>query len=1659
MSVSKNTWNKGLNSDLSKLKPQQDSYLDGKNIRVITDEGSSTLAVENIRGNVFSFKLPKVNNTYKINFTGITGTVNITISRGASTDTFSIPNVDLKDNEFITNELNELIQLSSTLDYKQYVIAYFNSNYLVIYDFLPQSLQSLTQEITLTTSPNCSNLRTVTVENHTILGWGYYNDNLVLVSCNETSNSEDPSGEEGFVWDAKYIYLNDTTNSIENIDGDYLNPLYHLKYAGKLNLSRQYAINKHLKCRYESSETIRVVWTDWYNNLRNMNIADPQVWATVEELLSYLPSHLPQKPIVTNIIGAGSLPSGKIQYFYKLFTNQGAESTFSPLSNLLILTSAAGTNFAGPGNPPSGSTAIGKSVQITITGIDTSYDTIRLGYIIYQTPDFPEAFYFDERPVPDDGVLTIVHNGNENDIPLGSSTEVNNLNRPPEVFKTIDVVRNRLFAANAITKYFDLDGEFDSRVYRYNSSQIANLYNSADNFATPSVEIDYTNPIPTITIEGTTFTPTTQQEAYDILTQDIPDTFDLINPFNDENPDISINPLSNGNWIANSQYKYQNDGTTIGGSGPNISYEFVYETNTAHTGNTYLRGPVTINPRIDTNGNYISELSDGYTYMGGNNNYFQSHKSPVFETLFTGYARGEVYRFGIVFYDIYGYPSYVNWIGDIKFPFANDSNGDFGLTEPTSNTILSGPTFIVIPDPERMPGSALYYPLGDNHWNLFGAFLYNSIEFRFQPSGTVFFTWNPTPGNNDIPGFVADFNQNNSGGLNAYDPGDGSIIIQGANINQDMQIYADGIPFIANSQSNFYTFSAPTNDVILKQIGIRFSLDTSTDQFQAISDKISGWSYVRVRRNLENKSKLGTGYLQPTFAGNTDIPSGVGDYSIMPYVRDYNNDVNNPQISGVNANSDLYNRWGFNIVTGNGGQLPYARIRLGFQIFNAPNFLLQSVGQFAQKDFIRLIGRTEKKNWRVEYSTQNSSILSPSFINYGNITGGAYVFYVMSGDYIYDYIDTTVLPNVTQNQRTTSDYLNTNPLYQNVFQLSGFKYIGRTFPSNTLQNQPAPFSGIRFFNMATYNVTQYDTTSEDKTFLEWGAETILVAFDQGYSDFPDTSAIFDISDTVGEPEGGWMLFPFYLGSYERYLIKQYGGNTRSARYGNEYIYTNHYVPYTVTTTGIVDNNVYGGDTWVNYFDWQRSNPNPTTGFFDYNQNYEPPQTDDNYKPIGVAVYFPAECCFHSELNISPAHASSRSTTTTEGTNPITIDNYQFNPAYSQQNTTNVFLSKFYLQNTLGEEPHTIYGSNPKLDNELLDSWRNFLIDNKLTVNGNYGEINRLIQFKDKLFYYQNDGFGVAAVDERVLANEADVTQTQLGTGTLLQRFDYVSTETGAKHSFAVEATGSSIYHYDAFINKLFKYSTTKDKDGVSTSGVSPLTDVKGLSGFFRTAFVDTQIKVKDKILAADSRIGITSGYNSEYNTVYFTFFDETKGVEYTIAYNELLDAFESFYDFYPSLYLNMRKRFISVDPLNTSSTYIHNLGLRNTFYGTTFPSYIKFRVNENSDFVKTFDNFLINTEVIDVATDQQLAETITTYGISNDYQIVNETISNFTQKIRSWRKQIPRDETNPNLTIKPRMSDKYIDVLFKHTINGGDKIFRLHDVMTEYSLRSKILPR
>jgi hypothetical protein len=1595
MPVSKNTWNKGLNSDFSKLKSQQDSYLDAKNIRVMTDEGSSTFAIENIRGNKFSFDVPKVEATYQLDISNIEGTLYINIIRGSAFIPITISNVDQKSNEFITNEINTQIQnIPYAFPGKEYIRFYYNSKYIIVYDFLPQSstLSSLVVTAYTPIDPNTNlmELRTSKVLEHTILGWGYYNNTIVLITCENNNNDEEPLDREGFIWAATY---NNESNTIQtsDIDGQYLNPNTTLKYAGKLNLSRQYAIYKHLKCRYENNYTARVVWTDNYNNLRTCNVLDPQIFATPPELFSYIPIHAPQKPII-NILTGGTLPTGKYQYFYQLSSNQGAISTFSPVSNLMFAYTGDSINYGTPGNPPG--TNSSKSMQVFIQNIDTNYDTIRVGYIVYQILDVPEAFFFDERVVPDNGQLTVVHNGNENDIPV-NSVDIANLNRTPEIFKTIDIVRNRLFAANARTTKFDLTDEFDARAYRYNSNGIANLYNIDDNYSTPSVIIDVPNN--EITIEGNS--PVSPID-YTL----IPETFDCINPFNQEKD--SINNFANNDWFNNAQFKYQKISPVpiIGGKGLNISYQFVTKDMTAKVSNFFTANKY-IQPGFNYAINYTFEFSDTYSYPGGQGLTMDTLKNPLLETLFTGYSRGEVYRFGIVFYDVYGYPSYPLWIGDIKFPFAyeqDDIGNSFGLTKLSSaSNQYTEKTFSTILDYEAVDrNTGGTFDMLAFGFNLITYIYKNGVAIRNV--GTVtplsgwtqasYKTWFESQPYDDRMGLTIEYGgqflkyvTESSGTYNGFDPsiwaGVSIVVVSQNFLNTRISVEYPFPTFFPGGTGN-------SNPVVVKQLGITFSLDTSGAQFQAIQDKISGYSYVRLKREPADSTRLGTGCIQPTFAGDFN-------YLLTPYEW-------NPLQDGP--------KWGFDLDGGTG-----SRVKLGIQTYYAPNFVGQALSAFAPEDYFRFIGRTSNFGFLQTYA---ATITTPDF-------GTNKAYYVASNDFSYYYADPlNPLTGVLQGTPTNS-YLATN----NKFPIE----IRVTAPYSTNSNEITIGSNT-FINMANANFSEGDA----KEFSEWGAQCIAVKFPG--SIFPDTTIAFDETN---------LKLPFYLVAYERYLTEQYRGWSRADRYSNEYILTNHFQPLVGSSNLFSD--VYGGDTYVNYFDWQKTNIN-----YEESTGSGFPVGDDVGR--GVAIFFPAEATFNTDMNVSGQRAAVR-----QNTDSIFQSNYQFNSAYSQQNTTNVFISKGYLQSNVIDEPHTIYPSEPKLDGEVGDSWRSLLINNALSVNGNYGEINRVIQFKDKLFFYQNDGVGVAAVDERVLANEGDTDQTQLGTGAVLQRFDYVSTETGSKHSFCVESTGSSIYHYDSFINKLFKYAVGKTKDEIS--GMNPLTDIKGLSGFFRTAFVDSNLKSEDKILRRRNRVGIVAAFNSEYNTVYFTFFDEPNNIKHTISYNELLDSFESFYDFYPSMYLNMRKRFLSVTPSSTgifntdisSKVHVHNVGIRNTFYGTYYPSSVTFRVNENSDFVKTFDNFQVNTEVI--LNNLQLAETVSRMSITNDYQNYPEQNVNFVQKIRSWRLAIPRDETNPLLNIKPRISDKYIDVTFTHNPLGFDKTFRLHDVLTEYSMRSKIVPK
>lgn len=493
-----------------------------------------------------------------------------------------------------------------------------------------------------------------------IIGWVSINNDIILFSTSSTSQT--PANTIGQIWKITY---NESTNTIANITGNTLDvgSIYsgtgnHLLYNNVLNFSTFYRIEA--KGRYENSTKANVYWTDNFNQLRSINVYDSSSYMIKPENLDIKPDVTLSQPKIQSI-GLGNIPVGSmVQVGYRLTSSAGAQTIFSPLSTLIALTSDnPNTTDYNDYNGSDYQAGNNKSITYTISDIDTDFELIEHIAVVYENKDSYSVYKFSESTIPSTGTLTVTFTGSEDKIDL-SATELNKFTIGFDRCKTIDVKDNILVAGNITTTKAEIeDSLFDARVYRFNSSQDALLTDSAQG---------------NIVIDGASFTITTANDPALLTTSwtNVPEDHDCINPYNKE--------TATPNWFNNLQYKYQADGTTLGGSGPFISYKFVEESidldkkyKTYSTPLYQDAGHIAVDrlPAAQTATLNETDLNNNtINYSIGNQ--FKNFSSPLIQQLFTGYTRGEVYRFGIEFITKKGAPTFVKWIGDIKFPEQSD---------------------------------------------------------------------------------------------------------------------------------------------------------------------------------------------------------------------------------------------------------------------------------------------------------------------------------------------------------------------------------------------------------------------------------------------------------------------------------------------------------------------------------------------------------------------------------------------------------------------------------------------------------------------------------------------------------------------------------------------------------------------------------------------------------------------------------------------------------------------------------------------------------------------------------------------------------------------------------------------------------------------------
>ena len=452
---------------------------------------------------------------------------------------------------------------------------------------------------------------------------------------------------------------------------------------------------------------------------------------------------------------------------------------------------------------------------------------------------------------------------------------------------------------------------------------------------------------------------------------------------------------------------------------------------------------------------------------------------------------------------------------------------------------------------------------------------------------------------------------------------------------------------------------------------------------------------------------------------------------------------------------------------------------------------------------------------------------------------------------------------------------------------------------------------------------------------------------------------------------------------------------------------------------------FGGDTFINIFDYNNC-------MFSY-------YPDDYEKDTNNRFYHGAFIPLESSINLALTHDNTSLNRTYEsgtgyanhyveddiisigGVYSQSTPSYAYNDAYSTQSVARKFVSKsIYNIDNLHMDTR-IMVSEMKTNNEVIDSWSNFKVANYLDVDNSFGSINNMTLFKNRLFFWQTDAFGTVSSNERSVISDNNPGALTLGTGGVLDRYEYYTTLNGEKENQLRANTQSdgAIYWYDAKRNELCSFN----------GNLNSVSKLKGVQSYLNT---NKDIILKDPV----------TSYDKKYNEALFTL------VNNTLVFNEQINAFTSFYNYSPDYYAEFSDKLYTFKNLKL---FKYNSGDTNNLYDDkSKEAYISFVVNQNYPISKTFDNVEYSGDFTD---DTNFSEIYFETKRQTSYTLDNEDID---YREDTYKFCIPRNsielndaENLVNKSYKDRMKGKYLICHYKYDCNNGNT-FKVPYISTAY---------
>jgi len=366
------------------------------------------------------------------------------------------------------------------------------------------------------------------------------------------------------------------------------------------------------------------------------------------------------------------------------------------------------------------------------------------------------------------------------------------------------------------------------------------------------------------------------------------------------------------------------------------------------------------------------------------------------------------------------------------------------------------------------------------------------------------------------------------------------------------------------------------------------------------------------------------------------------------------------------------------------------------------------------------------------------------------------------------------------------------------------------------------------------------------------------------------------------------------------------------------------------------------------------------------------------------------------------------------------DLYHYNSVYSQYDKSSWLTPKPFDFRSTDKQDYRVMASDLKYPGEYSDSWLNFKDNNYIDVDSNYGVITRMINFKDKLVTIQPKGVAFISSMEREVKPSSNIGELVLGTGTLLQRYDYIDTNTGTEWYDAIISEGSSLMYYDSILKQVMI---------LTQKGIEPISEIKGLKSYYNGVTIDNMV----------------TAYDKENREVFFTPTNNVPSYTPTLAFSGFKNYFKGFYDLSDGADTPVQK-YIHIDKYLMMTTdftniYLYNDGDYGKFFDDIKPAYITLIVNPMKDYPVRYNVIKWLSDVINGGSNL-LDVTIDSIRIKNTYQdtgVINlvprkSAISgNVVRRERLWRFDQFRDSISNN----GRLKDSYfkVTITFNNTTN------------------------